>query len=153
MQVAASRLNVSASRLLCEFFCRSRVSANIVLQVRIRNTKPCNHLPMCTVVLWTKIVVGFMFLSITADCSDKETGSSCSNVSNLWTPNSNSVPNSFGISKVLPGTSDRINLANLLPCVNRSTWIELALFEGVVKLLYPGISICDWFQSSVRITN
>ena len=28
--------------------------------VRIRNTKPWNHLHMCTVVLWTKIVVEFL---------------------------------------------------------------------------------------------
>ena len=36
--------------------------------------------------------------------------------------NSNTVPNSFGISnKVLLGTSDWINSDNLLPCVNRST--------------------------------
>ena len=48
--------------------------------------------------------------------------SSSSNVSNLWTPNSNTVPNSFGISnKVLLGTSDWINSDNLLPCMNRST--------------------------------
>ena len=62
MRVA--RLNVSASinSLLCEIVCRSRELANIVFLVRITNTKPWNHLHMCTVVLWTKIVVEFMFL-------------------------------------------------------------------------------------------
>ena len=30
--------------------------------IRIRNTKPWNHFHMCTVVLWTKIVVEFMLL-------------------------------------------------------------------------------------------
>ena len=33
--------------------------------IRIRNSKPWYHLPMCTIVLWTKIVVEFS--------SDKET--------------------------------------------------------------------------------
>ena len=30
--------------------------------IRIRNTKPWNHFHMCTVVLWTKIVLEFMIL-------------------------------------------------------------------------------------------
>ena len=28
--------------------------------LRVRNTKPWNHLHMCTAVLWTKIVVEFL---------------------------------------------------------------------------------------------
>ena len=42
-------------------------------------------------------------------CESRYVITSCSNVSNLWMPNSNTVPNLFGISnKVLLGTSDWI---------------------------------------------
>ena len=38
---------------------RIRLSAQFVFN-RMRNTKPWNHLSMCAVVLWTKIVVEFL---------------------------------------------------------------------------------------------
>ena len=41
--------------------------------IRIRNTKPWNYFHICTVVLWTKIVVDFMLLEQIA-AIDKETG-------------------------------------------------------------------------------
>ena len=62
---------------------------------------------MCTVVLYTKVVVEFMLLCEIVSRSGREYCiSSSSNLSNL----SDIVPNLFGISKkVLPGTSDLIN--------------------------------------------
>ena len=53
-------------------WCRWRTVALAVVFIRIRNTKPWNHLHMCIVVLWTKIVVEFM--SLYSGFSDKETG-------------------------------------------------------------------------------
>ena len=62
MRVAASQVNASASINSLFVAPALRVPANIAFLVRIRNTKPWNHLHMCTVVLWIKIVVEFMFL-------------------------------------------------------------------------------------------
>ena len=61
MQVVASLLNMIASIIVCCAKLFLRVPANLVFVVGLRNTKPWNH-HMCTIVLWTKIVVDFMFL-------------------------------------------------------------------------------------------
>ena len=80
--------------------------------------------------------------------------SSSSNVSNLWTPNSNTVPNSFGISnKVLLGTSDWINSDNLLPCVNRSTRSSVhasACAYGliVISIFSASLRFSDWLETN-----
>ena len=67
--------------------------------------------------------------------------SSSSNVSNLWTTSSNTVPNSFGISnKVLLGRCDWINSDNLLACMNRSR---------VTKVIAHTVTRCNMIFSQL----